>query len=767
MLTLEESAYSKRGVIFLNLQEASPVLGVPVPFKWLSASQISTYIDCKRKWGWRYLTGYKDPAAASAQVGSRVHELLEDYLRTAKPPNYKETLKLLNSRGTEKVYEPGRIAEAFLPFLPAPGPHLDVEEEFWHEYYYGKVDVAYLAEAGIPVVMDHKTSSNIKLYAKTEQDLLGDPQAMIYADVAMERTGSKEAYLVWNYGSTSTPYKVKRVALKVLREHSRAVLDSLAPTAEEMQVLYKIKAYEEQTQPLETLHQTLTDMVLKLPPSMESCGKYGGCPNLSRCAFTSEQSMKAAFAQKGSHSMAEQSLLESFKEKIKAAAAHSAAGVGHLPAPVLPPGPSLPVGLPDDILRALPPVHEPKMPAEMTMPVMPSAPQAPLTHPGFPAGFPMAPQVALASTASPPGLPPGFPVSPQVALAAPPGLPPGFPVPPQVTLAAPPGLPTGFPMAPQVALAPTAVPSGPSGIAAEPAAPGLPHGFPMAPQVALAAPSEPASSYTTVPPLPPQAAVSVTVPLAPMSTAEYIQSLNAPEAPKTELAEPGVDDEADTSDLGATYKHLPKEALVAIAKRNGIDLGKSKEPGIRKKLGAALGPFANHLLVESTATETTAPAVIPPTVPNIPLESLAPLTPPMVPNLPLELLSPSVAHVAPSAPVIVTASLVPMPVAPQAPVAPVAPVPPAPPSPPSPPAPPAPVAPAPPLAPPAPVAPVPPAPPAPVATTAAPTAPASLTLADMQNAVEVLEFVGRHPVSRKEGLKALFSLCEKLLQLPE
>ena len=703
----------------MNLQEASPTLGVPVPFKWLSASQIGTYIDCKRKWGWRYLTGYKDPAAASAQVGSRVHELLEDYLRTAKPPNYKETLKLLNARGAEKVYEPGRIAEAFLPFLPAPGPHLDVEEEFWHDYYYGKVDVAYLAETGIPVVMDHKTSSNIKLYAKTEEDLLGDPQAMIYADVAMERTGSKEAYLVWNYGSTSSPYKVKRVALKVLREHSRAVLASLAPTAEEMQALYKIKAYEEQTQPIETLHQTLTDMVLKLPPSMESCGKYGGCPNLSRCAFTSEQLMKAAFAQKGSHSMAEQSLLESFKAKIQAAAAHSAVGAGHLPAPVLPQGPSLPVGLPEDILRALPPVHEPKMPAEMTMPVMPSAPQVPLAEPpAFPAGFPMAPQVALASPAAL-GPPPGFPVTP----TPPPGLPAGFPATPQVALAAPPSLPPGFPMTPQVALAPTAVPPGPplSNPVAEPVASGLTPGFPMAPQVSLV--SEPTSvsslpSYSTVPPLPPQVAVSVTIPLAPMTTAEYIQNLNAPEAPKTELAEPGVDDEVDTSDLGATYKHLPKEALVAIAKRNGIDLGKCKEPGIRKKLGSALGPFANHLLVESTVTETTTPppAVIPSSVPNIPLGLLAPIVPPVVPNLPLELLAP-IAPVAPSTPVIVMASPAPMPVAPVA---------------------------------------------SPV-----PIASASLTLADMQNAAEVLEFIEGHASSRKEGLKALIALCTKLLQLPE
>ena len=739
------------GVIFLNVQEASATLGVPAPdpvaeppFKWLSASQIGTYLDCRRKWGWRYLTGYKDPPGASAQVGSRTHELLEGYLMHGTPPNYMEVLELPNSRGEKKVYEPGRIAEAFLPFLPAPGPHLDVEAEFWHSYYYGKIDVAYLAEKGLPVVMDHKTTSNFK-YAKTEKDLLGDPQAMIYADVAMERTGSNEAMLVWNYGSTSKPYKVKRVALRVLREHSRSVLESLAPTAEEMQTLYKIKAYEEQTQPPETLHQTLTDMVLMLPPSMESCGKYGGCPNVVRCAFTSEQLMRAAFAQKGSHSMAEQTFLDSFRAKIQAAAAHSNVSAGHLPTPVLPPGPSLPSGLPDDIMRLLPPIHEPAMPAELATPTMPAMPQVPMAAPpGLPPGFPMAPQVALAPAA--PGLPPSFPSIPQVALAptAPvaPGLPPGFPMAPQVALAsapsAPPGLPPGFPMTPQVALASVA-----------PEAPGLPPGFPMAPQVALA-PSIPPSlhieapaipsvpSYATVPPLPPQAAVSVTVPHVPQTTAEYIQALNAPEAPKTEMAEPGVDDEVDTSDLGATYKHLPKEALVAIAKRNSIDIGKCKEPGIRKKLGAALGPFSNQLLVESSVPESTAPPLPAVITPTIPMELVAPTLPPVVP-------------VAPSVPVAVVAPPVPVPVAP--------PVPAAPPTPAAPHAPPA-------IVPPvvSVVATTYTAPPA----SLAPVAPLELTLKDMKSVGSLLQFLDAQGyASRKEGLRELISLSTKLLQLPE
>ena len=727
----------------MNVQEASATLGAP--FKWLSASQIGTYIDCKRKWGWRYLTGYKDPPAASAQVGSRTHELLELYLTHGTPPNYKEVLELVNAKGEKKTYEPGRIAEAFLPFLPAPGPHLDIEAEFWHAYYYGKVDVAYLSETGVPVVMDHKTTSNIKLYAKTEDDLLADPQAMIYADVAMERTGSNEAYLVWNYGSTSKPYKVKRVALKVLREHSRSVLESLAPTAEEMQTLYKIKAYEEQTQPIETIHKTLTDMVLTLPPSMESCGKYGGCPNITRCAFTSEQLMRAAFAQKGSHSMAEQSFLESFKSKIQAAKEHSAVGAGHLPAPVLPPAPSLPTGLPDAILRSLPPVHEPKMPAELMSPELPPPTQM---APGLPPGFPMMPQVALAST--PPGLPPGFPVTPQVALTSTPGLPPGFPVTPQIALASAPsdtapGLPPGFPMAPQVALvAPSLTASPPL----TPTAPGLPPGFPMAPQVALVAPNIPSlppeapSVYATVPPLPPvQASVSVTVPLAPQTTAEYIQSLNAPEAPKTELAEPGTDDEVDTSDLGATYKHLPKEALVAIAKRNGVDLGKCKEPGIRKKLGSALGPFANHMLAESAITEVTAPPppVILPTAPTIPLELLAASPYPVVPTAP-----PAPIVVAPAAPAIPTVVAAPPAIPPVAPAIP-------------------------------PVVVTPPA----ISTAVSPKSVTPrtedrLTLADMQAGVAVLKFLDTHPIipelqhpSRQQELGALISLCTKLLQLPE
>lgn len=48
----------------------------------LSASQISTFRDCQRKWGFKYIAGLEDPAGPAAALGTETHDTqLGPYLR--------------------------------------------------------------------------------------------------------------------------------------------------------------------------------------------------------------------------------------------------------------------------------------------------------------------------------------------------------------------------------------------------------------------------------------------------------------------------------------------------------------------------------------------------------------------------------------------------------------------------------------------------------------------------------------------------------------
>lgn len=128
---------------------------------YVSPSQLDTYLTCKRKWGFRYLDGIEAPPHRSAKVGTRVHEILETWLRDATPPVIDEKMVIDNHE-----YFPGRIAMEAIPFLPPPGPHLTLEQEFRNKHWLGYKDVRYRAAENHVVVMDHKTTSDLG-WAKT------------------------------------------------------------------------------------------------------------------------------------------------------------------------------------------------------------------------------------------------------------------------------------------------------------------------------------------------------------------------------------------------------------------------------------------------------------------------------------------------------------------------------------------------------------------------------------------------------------------------
>ena len=235
----------------------------------LSASQIKAWRDCPRKWGFDKIDRVPRVERPALALGTRVHAILEDWLRNGTPPDESEIF--------QGKY-PGRIAAAGLPLLPAP-PQARVEEKFWLEVepgivFYGFIDLLITAS-----VWDHKTSSNMSRYALTPGGLLKDSQALIYAAVGFTdraRNGSWVGMglqgLRWVYYATNGPPAAKLVKADISPD---AVVAGMADVTETgRQILLARKTCKS---------------ALELPPNPGHCSAYGGCEHNERCTISSKE----------------------------------------------------------------------------------------------------------------------------------------------------------------------------------------------------------------------------------------------------------------------------------------------------------------------------------------------------------------------------------------------------------------------------------------------------------------------------------------------
>src|SRR5271166_3166193 len=222
----------------------------------LSASQVQTFSDCQRKWAWKYVAGVEEPPSPAAELGRAVHAELEKYLRGGE---------------INFTTEVGYIAAAGLEHLPKPGTlGLRVEEEFHFEgpsghSYLGYKDlevpgVVQLAQIGI--VYDHKTTSDLK-WQKTEDDLKKDVQATLYAvDYFRNHPDESEVELRWVYYQTNAWNRFLEI---------EQIAETMSTAAEK--------------QPLE------------LPPNINHCSAYGGCPHQGRCNLSPFEKMRSHVSQ--------------------------------------------------------------------------------------------------------------------------------------------------------------------------------------------------------------------------------------------------------------------------------------------------------------------------------------------------------------------------------------------------------------------------------------------------------------------------------------
>lgn len=233
----------------------------------LSASQVQQFIDCPRKWGFKYLEKLETPPHSSALLGTEVHVQLEQYLRDGKTLDF--------------TRPSGEIAAALLPLLPAsktanvrnerafqiPSPTGEFAYRGFIDLYApdSRVLPGLVVDDPAPLVSDFKTTSNLA-YAHTSDTLKTNVQAQLYAMAIMFEEPTDVVDLVWLYTRTRGAKRAHRVHLRVLASH----------VAEQFRRIDEIGARV-------VAIKSANPKVDELKPNVRMCEAYGGCPYRYRC----------------------------------------------------------------------------------------------------------------------------------------------------------------------------------------------------------------------------------------------------------------------------------------------------------------------------------------------------------------------------------------------------------------------------------------------------------------------------------------------------
>jgi hypothetical protein len=292
---------------------------------WLSPSQIETYggpEGCQRKWAWHKIAGLPKPPNRYAEFGLELHAVAENWLRDATVPP--DTAA-------------GKCFRAGIPFLPAPGT-AEIEGAFeWMPEgepfgFRGRIDVW---EPSVPRVDDHKSTSSIKEWAKTADDLRRDIQAVSYllrkaASMPQEPDRIHGRWIY--YERNENRPKARPIDLSCTVDELLSEWERIAEIGRGM-----VLRLEQKVQPLE------------LPYNAGACNAFGGCPYRENCALTGAQRMRAY--------MAQMTLKERMAQRTQQQAINPPEASGPVPvapaakAPVAPAAPSM-SGLPPGYMLA-------------------------------------------------------------------------------------------------------------------------------------------------------------------------------------------------------------------------------------------------------------------------------------------------------------------------------------------------------------------------------------------------------------------------------
>jgi len=253
----------------------------------VSASQLTTFKRCNRKWYWEKIEGFRSSGSVATRRGTAIHHALEHFVKNWDDwevvevdiesgqvvAGHEEMPEEENPKSEYVAVR--RFLEAAKDYIPSPFSSDVVLEQMINmptgegmPPWLGFIDL--LEDCGR--ITDYKTTSSIKSYSKSPEDLMTDIQAMSYAKYVLDISPDmKEVPLRWLYLETRNKIKVnvKESEITVSREHVESEWNKAMPLVAEM---VKIAAAEAGSQ--------------SVTPNVEACNDFGGCPHKDRCGVT-------------------------------------------------------------------------------------------------------------------------------------------------------------------------------------------------------------------------------------------------------------------------------------------------------------------------------------------------------------------------------------------------------------------------------------------------------------------------------------------------
>ncbi len=225
--------------------------------KWIfSASEIDTFLTCRKKWGFRYIDGIEPPPSKAAEFGKVVHQVLEQYLKT-------------NSITYETAE--GRVASPGLKFLPANVPASNIEKQIFFgiegHLFHGYIDFYDHVGSQIWLVGDHKTCSTFAT-ALTPEELKTNVQANIYAQWLFKERNADAVQLKWIYYRTKSTPDARVIEASLTKEEAVQNFKSILETVDEIKKLVEAKTKSKD-----------------LERTDSACFKYGRCPYYVACKY--------------------------------------------------------------------------------------------------------------------------------------------------------------------------------------------------------------------------------------------------------------------------------------------------------------------------------------------------------------------------------------------------------------------------------------------------------------------------------------------------
>ncbi len=290
--------------------------GPGVPFRW-SASQVSNFEECPRKWFFDKIEKRPRVEKLATYFGSIFHEFREEYFHTGKQPDEKaipqekvqkvaaDIQRLQLDKGNalktahETLKDAAKLAKLGLVHLPMPQMFVnkgDIERKLTPKTSVGQVvgyidfflpdqgavgywprEVQWHPTNGVPLVGDHKSTAG-KKYIKTIEDLAyKDPQPALYGKAALDWTGSNVVDFLWHYNVKKGKKEAVPVRFRLPKDHIEDRFGKTEETARKMLSIFDSGGTKAQD----------------VEPNPSACDNYGGCPHREYCPLSNQQKLGA------------------------------------------------------------------------------------------------------------------------------------------------------------------------------------------------------------------------------------------------------------------------------------------------------------------------------------------------------------------------------------------------------------------------------------------------------------------------------------------